>query len=148
MFEGSRPLAWLLEGSFNSLYKNRLLPAGSQQSAFRAEGVPTGIVVISDGDFIKNEISVETGQPLQLGLEQFSKKQFANEDFLRNTLSYLLDEEGLIEARVKEFKIRPLDRVRVEKERRGWVWFNMGLPLLIVLLFGLTRFFVRRAMYR
>lgn len=145
--DGSLPFAYLLEGSFTSLWKNRLLPLGADKAAFRESSQPTGIIVVADGDFIRNEINVETGDPMPLGLEQFSRKQYGNADFLRNALSYLLDEQGLIEARVKEVKIRPLDRVKVEEERGYWQAFNIALPLVLLLVYGLLRFLWRRQRY-
>lgn len=145
--DGSLPFAYLLEGNFTSLWKNRLLPPGADKARFRESSPETSILVVADGDFIRNEINVETGEPLPLGLEQFSRKQFGNADFLRNALSYMLDEQGLIEARVKEVKIRPLDKVKVEEESSYWQAFNIVSPLVLLLLYGLFRYLWRRNRY-
>ena len=96
---GRIPMGYLLEGSFTSLYKNRLLPEGVDNKDVRATGVPTRLVVFSDGDLARNEINPKNGQPQPLGFDPFTNYTFANHDLLMNALSYLLAENGLIEAR-------------------------------------------------
>src|SRR5690606_8465134 len=76
------PVAYLLEGTFSSLYKNRFLPEGVSDSAFRAESVPTSLIVVSDGDLARNEVNRRTGEPLPLGFEPFANYTFANQDLL------------------------------------------------------------------
>jgi len=93
--QGPLPVAYLLEGSFSSLFKNRVLPGGIDSAQLIPDGIPAKILITSDGDLVRNEISVETGLPLQLGFEQFSQETFANEDFVKNAMSYLVDEKGL-----------------------------------------------------
>lgn len=145
---GEQALGYLLEGQFTSLFKNRLLPKGLEGASFQGEssGSPK-LVVISDGDMLKNEINPRTGQPLPLGFDPFTQRQYANQDFLLNTMAYLLDAEGIINARNKEITIRPLDPVRVENERRKWQFINLALPLLGLLLFGLVKWVLRRRMF-
>ena len=52
---GNIPLAVLLEGEFNSAYKDRIRP--TEQVKEKAEkSVPTKMAVVADGDIIKNDI--------------------------------------------------------------------------------------------
>jgi len=144
---GPIPIAYLLEGEFTSAFKNKILPHGVESQNFQEQGNPSKILVCGDGDLIRNEISVENNQPLQLGFEQFTKETFANEDFVVNAINYLLDEDGLITARNKKITIRPLDKVKLESGKLGWQLFNLLGPLLLLILFGLGKYFMRKRKY-
>jgi hypothetical protein len=64
-----------------------------------------------------------------------------------NSFNYLLDESGLIEARTKEFKIRVLDSTKVSSEKGFWQIINTGIPIVMIVLFGMAQFYVRRKKY-
>ncbi len=145
--KGSQAVAYLLEGPFTSMYKNRILPDGVNRSAFRADGQHTAIVVCSDGDMIRNEFSVKTGDPLELGVDPFSTTVYANKDFVMNALEYLLNDNGIITAKAKEIKLRPLDKVKVAEEKTQWQVVNLVLPLVLLLLYGIIRFYLRKKKY-
>lgn len=147
---GIQPIAYLLEGSFTSMFKNRILPKeGVNTSDFKEEGVENKILVISDGDLIRNEI--RRGRAQELGLNPFAnnneQQRYANSDFLFNVLAYLIDENGLITARTKEIKLRPLDRIKVQNERTKWQLINLLGPVLIIVVFGVVRSMIRKRRY-
>jgi ABC-2 type transport system permease protein len=142
--ERSLPIAYLLEGKFSSLYKNRFIPEGENQSAFVSDGVDAKIVVIGDGDLALNVVNPRTNEPQRMGFDPFSNYTFANQDLLMNTLAYLTDEGGLIRARNKEVKIRPLNKEKVNSERTKWQVINILVPLLLVTVYGLIRSYIRR----
>ena len=103
----------LLEGTFASLYKNRFPPEGFESLPRREVSLPTKMVVIADGDIRRNDVNPRTSEPQALGFDPMTNVTFANRDLLLNTLAYLTDEGGLIQALNKEVKIRPLDKVRI-----------------------------------
>lgn len=138
------PVACLLEGRFTSLYKNRFLPDGVDKSAFRDESVATSLIVVSDGDIARNALDPRTGKPLPLGFDPFTNYTFANQDLLLNMIAYLTDENGLIRARNKEIKIRPLDREQIAREKLKWQTLNLGLPLVVLVIFGVGRSYWRK----
>jgi ABC-2 type transport system permease protein len=142
--EGSIPVAYLLEGRFTSLYKNRFLPEGAEQAGFASDGTESKIMVISDGDVARNEINPRTGNPQQLGLDPFTNYTFANEELLMNAVAYLTDENGLIKTRAREVKIRPLNKEKVRTEKANWQSINLVLPLVVLLLYGFLRAFLRK----
>ncbi|MGI9545020.1 MAG: gliding motility-associated ABC transporter substrate-binding protein GldG [Cyclobacteriaceae bacterium] len=143
--QGPIPLAYLLEGSFTSAYKNRILPDGSDAAKFRPDGENSKILVISDGDFLRNDINPRNGQPLPLGFDlQSQLPAFANKDFITNALAYLTDDQGIINARAKEVRIRPLDKFRIEKEKLKWQMINLVLPLVVLILYGVVRYYLRK----
>lgn len=133
---GVKTIAYLLEGKFQSLYKNRLLPNDPKFADFKAESQPTKIIVCSDGDLIVNEVSQKTGNPLPLGYDKTTQHTFGNKDFVMNAIDYLIDEDGVIQAKGKEVKLRPLDKLRTRDERTFWQILNIGLPVGLVLIFG------------
>lgn len=145
--QGSKNIAYLLEGSFTSLYANRLVPRGFDKGQFIESGEPSKVVVVADGDIIRNEIDPETGEPLGLGVEPFSKATYANEDFIMNLLDYVTDESGLIETRSREIRIRPLDKVKLQEGRTKWQLINIVLPLMVILFLGAVKLFIRKRKY-
>ncbi len=131
------PLAYLLEGTFQSLYTNRLAPETMTTFAFKAKDKPGKVLVVSDGDFVRNDINYTQKSTYPLGYDRFAQVQFANKDFVLNTLAYMLDNDGLILAKTKEIQIRPLDKVRMGKEKTRWQAINMVAPVALIGLFGL-----------
>ena len=138
------PIAYLLEGKFTSLYKNRFLPEGINQAAFKDTSIPTRLIVVSDGDLARNEVNIRTGQPQPLGFDPFSNYTFANRDLLLNMIAYLVDENGLIRTRNKEIKIRPLDREQASSEKLTWQIINLILPVTLLVMYGVARYYWRR----
>lgn len=141
--KGNKTVAVALEGEFESVFKNRLTPETQQAldslggcQAFAALSPATRMVVVSDGDFVRNDFDLETGKPSPLGFYKYTKTNYANRDFLLNTLEWLTDETGVIAARSKDLKMRLLDTQKVKNERLMWQLLNLVLPLLLLLLFG------------
>lgn len=147
--KGALPMAVLLEGTFPSFFENKvgegmLANLRQQGQDFKAESVPTKMVVVSDGDVSRSARNPITGQLYKLGYNPFEKYRFANKDFLLNAIEYLRDETGIIEARTKEVKLRLLDVNRAKAESSFWQILNIVVPLLILGIFGFLYNFVRR----
>jgi gliding-associated putative ABC transporter substrate-binding component GldG len=145
--EGSQPVAYLLQGKFTSLFKNRFLPEGADRDDFTAQGLPTSLIICSDGDLIRNEINLKTGMPYDLGFDPYLQAEFANADFMLNALSFLMDEDGVILSRNREITIRPLDKVRIENEKLKWQLINLAIPILLIIIFGIARAYLRKKKY-
>ncbi len=144
---GPQTTAWIYEGKFTSLFKNRFLPDNADKSSFIADGNPTKILIVSDGDIAKNDFNPKTGQPVELGFDQFTKTRFANADFLVNTMTYLVEEDGIINTRSKEIKIRPLDSVKIKSQKTIWQLINLVLPILLIVIFGIVKYLMRKHKY-
>ena len=142
--DGPKTLGYLLEGRFTSLYTNRLLPHDTDKTNFLEKGKPAKVVVIGDGDMVRNDFDLETRKPLDLGVEPFTKTTYANKEFILNLLDYLTDDSGLIETRSREVKIRLLDRVKVSQERTKWQAINLVAPVILILLMGFIKWFLRK----
>lgn len=145
--KGAIPMVYLLEGNFVSAFKNRVVPEGFDKSKHIEIAQNGKVLVCSDGDLIRNELDNKTGQPLPLGFDQFSRKTYANNDFLLNAINYMTDENGIIAARSKEVKIRPLDKIRVQAEKLKWQIINIAAPLVLLIVFGILRAWWRKRKY-
>ena len=141
---GPKPLVYLLEGSFTSLFRNRFKPDGVDEKKFREKSIPTKIVVVSDGDLIRNEINRQTGEPRPLGYDPVYNVTFANQDLFLNLVSFLINENGIINIRSKEIKIRPLDKNKIASDKTFWQSVNLVLPVLIMIMIGMALGFWRK----
>jgi ABC-2 type transport system permease protein len=140
---GSQNLAVLLEGTFTSVYDNRVLPF--KMPGFQAQGKESKMIVISDGDVIKN--NVIKNRPQELGFDNISGQAFANKEFLLNAVSYLLDDTGLINIRAKEIDIAYLDANKIKNNKTKWQLLNIVLPLVLLGVFGLLFQYLRQRKY-
>lgn len=145
---GPRNVAVLLEGSFQSVFRNRMMPAVRFPEGFQArdESVHTAMIVVTDGDLARNQFG-QGGQPLPLGYDRFSGETFANRDFIMNAVNYLADDSGILEARVKDVRLRMLDRTRVNRSKVFIQLTNLLLPVLLLTVFGILRFLWRKRRY-
>jgi ABC-2 type transport system permease protein len=144
---GPVALGYLLEGKFTSLYKNRFLPVDVDSSTFLSEGKPAKLVVIADGDIVRNEINPRNGQPQALGFDPFTNYTFANRELLLNLMTWLTDEHGLIQTRSKQVMIRPLDREKINEGKVKWQLINLVLPVALICAYGVLRALWRRKKY-
>lgn len=142
-------VAYLLKGSFPSLYANRIPQeiAESQEMRFMEESVPTAMIVVGDGDIIRNQIEVKRKAPLPLGYDQYTGNTYANKEFIENCISYLVDGEGLIDIRSRELKIRLLDTTKIAQERTKWQLINTLVPIALIIALGFVMAFIRKRKY-
>lgn len=151
--ESQIPLAVLLEGTFSSNFTNRLAPKflatlkDSLNRPFMAESVkPTKQIVVSNAAVFFNDYSDKTG-PLECGFWKFTRQLYSNKTFLLNCMEYLVDDNGLLEARSKDLSLRLLDMPRVKKERVKWQVINIGAPIVATIFLGGLFLFFRRKKY-
>tara|TARA_R110000782_G_scaffold237188_1_gene323668 strand:- start:430109 stop:431848 length:1740 start_codon:yes stop_codon:yes gene_type:complete len=147
--KGHQVAAALLEGSFESVFKNRVPPQilEANEIAFREKSKSNKMVVIADGDIAKNAVNPRTNEYMALGLDRYTKQQYGNADFMLNVMNYMCNDNGLMSVRTKKFKIRLLDHTVIKDERVTWQIFNTVLPVGIMLLFGIAHFFYRKRKY-
>ncbi|HAZ01999.1 MAG TPA: gliding motility-associated ABC transporter substrate-binding protein GldG [Marinilabiliales bacterium] len=145
------PTGILLEGTFHSVYANRVAPEVSQNSSigFLAQSKPAKIIVISDGDIIRNQVQRNAGktEALPLGYDRYTRQTFGNKELMLNCLNYLCDMQGLMEARSKEYKLRLLDKPKILEHRLTWQLINVLLPILLVIASGVIYSFIRKRKY-
>ena len=143
------PIATLSTGKFRSVFKNRLTTA--QLDTMKTMGwefVPNAtasnqLLVLSDADILLNSFSEKDG-PLAMGLNSYTREQFANKDFIANCLFFLTGGDKIMQARTKTFQLRMLDKEKLENERSTWQVTSVVTPFLIPLLIGLIFPFLRK----
>jgi len=143
------PVAVLVEGKFNSLFKGRV-PAALRNNTtidFKEKSKDAKMIFVSDGDIIRNSFDRKSGYVLPLGYDQDTRQTFGNKDFLLNAINYLTDDKNLIDIRSREVKIRLLDATKVKNERVFWQLLNVIAPIALVLIFGLISYQIRKRKY-
>lgn len=158
------PVGYLLEGSFTSLFANRITRSwkDSLQQAgkpFLAKSVPNRMIVVSDGDVVLNEVSSQTG-PLPMGWNKYTYAAYqegqeggqyflpaANRDFLQLAIEQLIGDPAIMATRNKEIVLRLLDAQKIESGRAQWQLINLAFPLIVLVLFGAGLYGWRRRRY-
>ncbi len=147
-------LAVLLEGKFKSVFENRVFLADPKLDAeFKKEmkytptGVDNKMIVISDGDILKNDVQASTGKAYPLGYDKYSNQMYGNRNFVLNCMNYLCDDSGLISVRNRELTLRLLDKKKVQAERVKWQLVNTFVPLLLIIAFGIFQNYWRKRKY-
>lgn len=141
------PVAMLMEGEFTSLYKNRIPPAISENKeiGFKESSVKTAMVVVADGDIMRNDYL--KGQPVPLGFDKYTNMTYGNKSFLLNVIDYLCDDSGMMVIRNKDYRLRLIDPAVLEANTQPLKLINLLSPLLLILLFGVFKFYKRRRQY-
>ncbi len=138
--------ALALEGKFKSVYKNRLV-AQNDSAKFLEDSKPTRMIVIADGDIIKNYYSVKDSSVYPLGFDRYSRQSFSNKIFIQNAIDWLADDYNLIEARSKEVKLRLLDKEKIKSQKLKWQLFNIVFPIALIVIVGIYLFYYRKRKY-
>ena len=150
--------AYLLNGTFTSLYENRMPEAITESSeiGFKTQSEPTSMIVIADGDIIRNQLAQldyakknnkRVGSPLPLGYDQYTNITYGNKQFIENAVSYLIEGEGLINIRSRELKIRLLDMNKFNSNPILWQVVNVVLPSALMIVLGIVLAILRKKKY-
>jgi len=140
---GNQNLAVLLEGEFPSAYANRIKPIELKNN--KDLSVPTKMVVVADGDIIKNDVYKKS--PQELGFDRWTGQTFGNKEFLLNAVNYLLADDGLINIRSKKIDVAFLNHEKIAEEKTKWQLLNIVLPLVLLGVFGVIFNYFRRKKY-
>jgi ABC-2 type transport system permease protein len=148
--KGPQSVAVLLEGTFSSLFANRIPAeiASSPDIKFKEKSEPTKMIVISDGDMIENKIRKSSGAIYPLGYDRFTDRIYGNKSFLLNCIDYMIDDSGLISARTKQVKLRLLDKTKLAERKDQIGYLNVSLPVVLVIIAGIIKYYLRRKKYQ
>ena len=145
------PIAVLLQGEFESVFRNRPLSkiTDGQKFTFKENSVATKMIVVSDVHIIKNDVSYKADGIFlsPLGYDRYTKQTFGNKEFVMNAVHYLVDENGVLDIRSREYKLRLLDKARIKKDKSKWQFVNTVIPIIFILLFGVLMAYKRRKKY-
>ncbi|MCT4587075.1 MAG: gliding motility-associated ABC transporter substrate-binding protein GldG [Carboxylicivirga sp.] len=146
----NQTVAVIQEGSFPSVFANRQVPEGLINVDQRKDkSIPTRMLVVADGDIIRNPVRFKQSNPqfLPLGYDEGSRQVYGNKDFIVNAVNYLCDEDGWMQLRGRHLTLRLLDKQKIAAGTTMWKWLNVALPLLVVLLTSLIFVFIRHRRY-
>jgi ABC-2 type transport system permease protein len=143
------PVAALLEGIFDSPFRNRMVAESVGVAEFRPRSKPTKMVVVSDGDILRNDVGRRAGRTtvFPLGYDRNTNITYGNKDFVKNIVNYLVDESKLMEIRSRTFRMRPLDKGKIARYKIYIILSNTVLPPVLVILSGLIFVWLRRRKY-
>jgi gliding-associated putative ABC transporter substrate-binding component GldG len=149
--KGQLPVAVLLEGTFRSAFRNRLTDDIPEARGLKLvkESLPTKMVVVADGNIIKNDVR-RTGReltPLPLGQDRYTLQVYGNRDFIVNVMNYLVDDKGMLDLRSREVKMRLLDRKALKSDKGIIIAVNLVAPVVFIALFGYVYMLIRRRKY-
>jgi len=114
---------------------------------FKERSKPTKMIVVADGDMIGNYVKESTKEYYALGYDRFTKKLYANKDFILNCINYLIDDSGLMLTNSKSLTIRLLDKEKVKSNKTLWQTLNISTPILLILILGGIVFYYRKRKY-
>lgn len=150
LYQGpERAVAVLLEGEFESMF-TYIIPqevAKDQAIGFLKKSLPNKMIIISDGDVIRNQLHLSKGYPLPLGFDQYTRETFGNKELIMNAMNYLCDDSGLISIRSRELKLRLLDKTKIANNNLKWQLLNLILPIVLVIAFGFIHARIRKQRY-
>lgn len=143
------PVAVLLEGEFHSAWRNRLAPEFVMEKSmgFRDKSKPTKMIVVSDGDIIKNQFNPNEGTIYPVGYDFYRKIRYANRELILNMLNYMTGDEDLMTVRNKNFTLRKLDTDKANEKRTFYQVINIVVPLLILALAGVCIILIEKHAY-
>ena len=151
------PVAVLLEGSFSSLYTNRLTQALQDSiklntgKDFLGKGIAfSKQIVIADADILTNKMAKNANGetvPMIMGMLPYDEFQFANKSFYLNVISYLNEPSGLLDSRNKTIVLRLLDQQKLANARLYWQFALVLGPLFILALFFVIFTGLRKKQY-
>jgi ABC-2 type transport system permease protein len=145
------PVAVLLSGRFQSAFRNRIINGLVEDKSFRikTESKKTKMIIVADGDMIRNEVSrLGTSEtPLPLGQDRYTLQTFGNKDFLINCINFLVDENGIMALRSRELKLRLLNKSVIRQNRFTIQLVNIAVPVLLVIIAGILYGIIRKYIY-
>ena len=145
---GYVPVAVAMEGNFESVFANRMVPKGLPANyPIRRLSLNTRQIVVANGDIIRNEISLKDSTSIPLGFDRYMNQQFGNKDFIQNAVLYLADNDGWMKLRNREMKLRLLNKQQIADERLMWQLLNVLAPLVLLLVFGISYQIIRKRKY-
>lgn len=146
------PVAVLLEGNFTSMFANRATQIqltnfiDSNTIFLKETKVPGKVIVVGDADIVVNQVSESIG-PLPMGVNKYTKIQYANKDFFLNCTEYLANPKNILDAKAKDYTLRLLDVKKVNAEKTMWQIINIIIPILLVILFAVLYQIIRKRKY-
>lgn len=143
---GNLPVAVLLEGTFESVYRNHLPMALTQSKEIgflEVSRKPSKMIIIANGDVVATN-GFRNGVMEPMGYDPATGITYANKDLMLNCVNYLCEDENLMVVRSRVLKTRQLDKKRITSSRLKWQLYNNLLPIGLISLFGFAAYWLRK----
>ncbi|MCO5268175.1 MAG: Gldg family protein [Brumimicrobium sp.] len=156
-------LAGLLEGNFESAFKNRIVTEykDNPDAQFIENSIKPGkLLVIGNGTFLKNtyydSIFVRESNsykyiprlPKTREIDElFGGNLIGNFDFFENCVDYMLGESTLLAIRSRVIYLHPTDKLKIEEKGSFYKFVNIIIPTSIIILLAIIVAVVRRYKY-
>ena len=156
-------LGGIIEGEFESAFKNRIVSAYSdnpESKVLSQSMAPGKLMVIGNGTFFKNTyydsilIPEENRYryiprlPREREIDElFAGRAFGNFEFFENCVDYMLGERTLLSIRSRTIDLHPTDQLKIENQGRFYKFINIAIPLVFIIVMALVVFLVRRHKY-
>lgn len=146
---GRIPLAVLAQGNLKSAFAARY--EREEFPNFKSETTEGKLLVISDGDVAKNHVLM--GRPMRLGEDKYSLRpdnpkqrpiSYDNQNFLTNSIDYLLGETDFLNLKNRKLEIPTLNETKVKLEKSSWQMTNLIIPVVGIWLLGIGMIWWRK----
>lgn len=160
-------LAGLVEGNFESHFKNRIVDAFARNplAKYAEKSTREGkVLLIGNGRFIANSYdSMPSKQdsskfmyrPLQfndlrmdleltqMGIEIY----FGNQEFFQNVTDYMLGDNSVLDVRSRQIDIHAIDKEKIKTDATFYKVINLLLPIILVGCFAFAMTYLRKRKY-
>ncbi|MGM0479018.1 MAG: GldG family protein [Bacteroidota bacterium] len=153
-------LGGIMEGKFESAFKNRIISAyaDNPDARFYEESQEEGkLMVIGNGTLFKNTYYDSVAVPEENSYryvprmprgkeidELFAGTRFGNFEFFENCVDYMLGENTLLSIRSRTIDLHPTDKLKIEKYSNYYKFITILIPVLFIGLLAVTIIIVRK----
>lgn len=162
-----RNLAVLVEGKFESAYKNRVIDdyAMNKDARFAKQGDKEAkIFVVGNGSFIQNRYdsmpNKMTGEMQYRPIQEINELRmdydlakvgmamyYGNSEFFQNMVDYMMGDQSLVDLRSRQIDIHEIDPAKIQNDASFYKVFNMLLPSALVVVLAIVIAYLRRRKY-
>lgn len=165
-------LAALVEGNFKSAFRNMIISPefkdNPEAGYLEKSKSPSKVLLVGDADLVTNRfdslLSKETGKweyrskpfdefkydamdPNMASGKQMPMFIYGNAEFLLNAVDYTMGDESVLGVRSRRITLKPLNEQKIAKSVRFWQIINVGLPLFLIVIFGIFMAYLRKRKY-
>jgi len=161
-----RHLAGLVEGNFESRFKNRIVDefAKNPLAKYKEKSTKEGkVLLIGNGRFIANSydsMPSRNGQGFMYRPTEFNDLRmdaelaqlgipiyFGNQEFFQNLTDYMMGDNSVLDIRSRQIDIHAIDKEKVKIDSDFYKVMNVALPVMLVLFFAFAMAYFRKRKY-
>jgi ABC-2 type transport system permease protein len=160
-------IAGVVEGKFNSHFKNRIVSEFANNKAInfletsKSEGK---VLVVGNGRFIQNKYdstlrssdSMYLYRPAALNNLKVDETMamlnmqpliYGNQEFFQNLVDYMMGDHSVLDIRSKQIDVHAIDKEKVKVEAGFYKLLNTIFPSFLILILGVIFYYIRKRKY-